>query len=113
MIDDISDQEAIVDVAPGQPAEEVVLLNKIRPDIYVGHVGANAWVMKLGIPTVPLFGQAFNYMGYSGAFELARKAARTLQNTTFSKKIAANLPLPFKPSWFESSPAENIKQAQG
>lgn len=113
MIDDISDQEAIVDVAPGQPAEEVVLLNKLRPDIYVGHVGANAWIMKLGIPTMPLFGQALNYMGYSGAFELARKAARTLQNTAFSKKIATNLQLPFKPDWYESSPSENIKQAQG
>lgn len=112
MIDDIDDPEAVVDVAPGQPAEELVVLNRLRPDLYVGHTGANAWVTKLGIPTTPLFGQSFNYMGYSGAFELARKAARTLRNTTFSKKISANVPLPFRPEWYASNPFDNIKEAQ-
>lgn len=112
MIDDIADQEAVVDVAPGQPAEELVVLNRLRPDLYVGHTGANAWVTKLGIPTTPLFGQSFNYMGYSGAFELARKAARRLQNTAFSKKIAANVALPFRPEWYASNPFDNIKPAQ-
>ncbi|SCM81217.1 Oxidoreductase/nitrogenase component 1 [uncultured Sporomusa sp.] len=112
MIDDIDDPEAVVDVAPGQPAEELVVLNRLRPDLYVGHTGANAWVTKLGIPTTPLFGQSFNYMGYSGAFELARKAARRLQNTAFSKKIAANVALPFRPEWYASNPFDNIKEAQ-
>lgn len=112
MIDDIDDPEAVVDVAPGQPAEELVVLNRLRPDLYVGHTGANAWVTKLGIPTTPLFGQSFNYMGYSGAFELARKAARRLQNTAFAKKIAANVALPFRPEWYASNPFDNIKEAQ-
>ncbi|HML33766.1 MULTISPECIES: nitrogenase component 1 [Sporomusa] len=112
MIDDIDDPEAVVDVAPGQPAEELVVLSRLRPDLYVGHTGANAWVTKLGIPTTPLFGQSFNYMGYSGAFELARKAARRLQNTAFAKKIAANVALPFRPEWYASNPFDNIKEAQ-
>lgn len=112
MIDDIDDPNAVVDVAPGQPAEELIVLNRLRPDLYVGHTGANAWVTKLGIPTTPLFGQSFNYMGYSGAFELARKAARRLQNTAFSKKIGANVPLPFRPEWYESNPFDNIKEAE-
>lgn len=112
MIDDIADPEAVVDVAPGQPAEELVVLNRLRPDLYVGHTGANAWVTKLGIPTTPLFGQSFNYMGYSGAFELARKAARNLRNTAFSKKISANVALPFRPEWYTSNPFDNIKEAQ-
>lgn len=112
LIDDIADQNTVVDVAPGQPAEELIILNRLRPDLYVGHVGANAWVTKLGIPTIPLFGQALNYMGFSGAFELARKAARRLQNTAFSQKIGANVPLPFRPVWYESNPFDNIKEAQ-
>lgn len=112
MIDDIADPNAVVDVAPGQPAEELVVLNRLKPDLYVGHTGANAWVTKLGLPTIPLFGQSFNYMGYSGAFELARRAARRLQNTAFSKKIGANVALPFRPEWYESNPFDNIKEAQ-
>ncbi|BBB89518.1 MAG TPA: nitrogenase component 1 [Methylomusa anaerophila] len=110
MIDDIDDPDAVIDVAPGQPAEELNVLNRLRPDLYVGHTGAHAWVTKLGIPTVPLFGQSFNYMGYSGAFELARKAAKKLKNTSFSKKISANVLLPFRPEWYESNPFDNIKE---
>ncbi|TWH47562.1 MULTISPECIES: nitrogenase component 1 [Sporomusa] len=112
MIDDIDDQEAVIDVAPGQPSEELVILNRLKPDLYVGHVGAPAWVTKLGIPNIPLFGQSLNYMGYSGAFELARKAVKSLKNTNFPKKIAANVPLPFRPEWYASNPFDNIKEAQ-
>jgi nitrogenase molybdenum-iron protein alpha chain len=112
MIDSIDDQEAVIDVAPGQPAEELVILSRLKPDLYVGHAQANAWITKLGIPTVPLFGQSFNYMGYSGAFELARKAARVLKNTSLSQKIVSNVALPFRPIWFESNPFDNIKEAK-
>ncbi len=112
LIDDIDDPEAVVAVAPGQPAEELVILNRVRPDLYVGHTGAHTWVTKLGIPTIPLFGQSFNYMGYSGAFELARKAVKKLQNTTFARKISAHVPLPFRPAWYESNPFDNIKEAE-
>ncbi|ADY57016.1 oxidoreductase/nitrogenase component 1 [Syntrophobotulus glycolicus DSM 8271] len=112
LIDEISDQQAVIDVAPGQPAEEMVILNRLKPDLYVGHTGANGWVTKLGIPNIPLFGQTFNYMGYSGAYELARKAARKFQNTTFARKIAANVALPFRPEWYETNPFDNIKEVQ-
>lgn len=111
MIDDINDQEAVIHVAPGQPAEELVILKRLNPDIYVGHAGANAWVTKLGIPSIPLYGQSINYIGYSGAFELARKVAKVLKNTSFSKKISTNLALPFRPEWYEANPFDNIKEA--
>lgn len=110
MVDDLDKKDFVVSVAPGQPAEELNLLNRLRPDLYIGHSGANGWVAKLGIPTVPLFGQSFNYMGYSGAFELARKAARALKNTTLAKKLAANVPLPLRQEWYETDPFENIKE---
>lgn len=111
MIDDIDDQDAVIHVAPGQPAEELVLLKKLKPDIYVGHAGANAWINKLGIPSIPLYGQSINYIGYSGAFELARKAVKVLKNTSFSQKISSNLALPFKQVWYDTDPFENIKEA--
>ncbi|MDR1608487.1 MAG: nitrogenase component 1 [Deltaproteobacteria bacterium] len=112
MLDDIEDPETAVAVAAGQPAEELVYLKRLKPDLYVGHGGANGWVLKLGIPTIPLYGQSQNYMGYSGAFELARKAARALLNTNLSKKISANVPLPFKQVWYDSNPQDNIKEGQ-
>ncbi|MDR2422504.1 MAG: nitrogenase [Deltaproteobacteria bacterium] len=110
MLDDIDDPETSVAVAAGQPAEEIVYLKRLKPDLYVGHGGANGWVVRLGIPTIPLYGQSQNYMGYSGAYELARKAARALLNTNLSKKVAANVTLPFKQQWYESDPLLNIKE---
>lgn len=109
MVDDLEKEDFVVSVAPGQPAEELNLLNRLRPDLYVGHSNANVWVAKLGIPTIPLFGQSFNYMGYSGAFELARKAARALKNTSLAKKLSANVPLPLRQEWYETNPFDNIK----
>lgn len=99
-------------MAAGQPAEELNLLRRLKPDLYVGHMGANGWVSKLGIPNIPLFGQVFNYMGYSGAFELARKAAKVLKNTNFVKNISANLDLPLSAHWYEEDPKNNIKESE-
>ena len=110
-LDDV-ESDVVVEVAPGQPAEEINLLNKLRPDLYVGHMGANGWVTKLGISNMPLFGQSFNYMGYSGAYELARKAAKVIQNTSFVKKISGNVALPFRDTWYAENPFDNIKNQE-
>jgi nitrogenase molybdenum-iron protein alpha chain len=98
-----------IEVAAGQPAEELSILNRLKPDLYCGHMGANGWVSRLGIPVIPLFGQSLNYMGYSGAFELARKAAKAIKNTNFAKNISSNVSLPLRQSWFESDIRDNIK----
>jgi nitrogenase molybdenum-iron protein alpha chain len=108
-LDGESVKDAVVQVAPGQPAEELSLLKRLKPDLYVGHTGANGWVTKLGIPNLPLYGQLFNYMGYSGAYELARKAAKVIKNTAFVRGISRNTTLPFRPEWYERDPADNIK----
>jgi len=109
ILGDMDNQELIVEVAAGQPAEELNILNRLKPDLYVGHMGSNGWVTKLGIPNLPLFGQAFNYMGYSGAFELARKAAKVIKNTNFVKNISANVQLPLSKAWYDEDPKDNIK----
>lgn len=112
ILENMDDQELIIDVAAGQPAEELNLLKRLKPDLYVGHAGANGWVTKLGIPNLPLFGQTFNYMGYSGAFELARKAVRVLKNTNFAKNISANVSLPLSDSWYHEDISDNIKDVE-
>jgi nitrogenase molybdenum-iron protein alpha chain len=112
MVNDLDKEDFVISVAPGQPAEELNLLNRLRPDLYIGHAGANVWVAKLGIPTIPLYGQSFNHMGYSGAFELARKAARALKNTSLAKRLAANIALPLRAEWYETNPFDNIKDLE-
>lgn len=112
IIDAMDSPELFIDVAAGQPAEELNVLKKLKPDLYVGHMNANGWVSKLGIPNLPLFGQSFNYMGYSGAFELARKAARVIKNTNFTKNISANIQLPLSEAWYAQDPQDNIKEQE-
>ncbi len=112
ILEDMDSQELIIEVAAGQPAEELNLLNRLKPDLYIGHMNANGWVSKLGIPNIPLFGQQFNYMGYSGAFELARKAVKVLKNTNFVKNVSTNIKLPLSKAWYEEDPKENIKDSQ-
>ncbi|MDR1085776.1 MAG: nitrogenase [Deltaproteobacteria bacterium] len=111
MLDDMEEPETVAAVAAGQPAEELVYLKRLKPDLYIGHGGANGWVLRLGIPTIPLYGQSLNHLGYSGAYELARKAVRALLNTNLARKAAANVTLPFKDEWFESDPQANIKES--
>ena len=110
LLNDIDDPNLTVEVAAGQPAEEINTLNRLKPDIYIGHAGANGWVTKLGIPNIPLFGAPINYMGYSGAFELARRAARALKNTNFSKNISKYVGHPLTDEWLATDPRENIVQ---
>ncbi len=112
ILEDMDDQELIIEVAAGQPAEELNILKRLNPDLYIGHMNANGWVTKLGIPNLPLFGQQFNYMGYSGAFELARKAVKVLKNTNFVKNISANVKLPLSDAWYDRDPKDNIKELE-
>ncbi|MDR0937179.1 MAG: nitrogenase component 1 [Oscillospiraceae bacterium] len=112
MLTDLLPRNLELIVAAGQPAEEINVLNKLKPDLYIGHTGSNGWVTKLGIPNFPLFGQSFNYMGYSGAWELARKAVKILKNPSFTRNIAANLSLPLSREWLEADVSSNIKQTE-
>ncbi|MDR2089273.1 MAG: nitrogenase [Clostridiales Family XIII bacterium] len=102
--------DTIIDVAPGQPSEEMNLLARHRPDLYIGHLGAMVWPLKLGIPTMPLFGNTINYMGYTGAFEMIRRAVRILKNPGFAKKVYANVGQPLRKSWYEKDPFYYIRE---
>ena len=46
LLNDIQEPGLLVEVAAGQPAEELNVLNRLRPDLYIGHAGANGWVTK-------------------------------------------------------------------
>lgn len=95
-------------IATAQEFEQANLLRRLKPDLYIGHVELNGWAARQGIPVFPLFMVSMNYMGYSGAFELARKLARIVKNASFNQNLAKYTKLPYKESWYAEDPFKYI-----
>jgi len=103
-------EDIVVSVATNQPSEQVNLVKRLKPDILITHTGGNNIAAKLGVPIFPLFGQAYNYMGYSGIFEIARRINRILRNRQFNKNLTENTSLPYKKEWYDKDPFTYIKE---
>jgi nitrogenase molybdenum-iron protein alpha chain len=99
-------------VATNQPFEMSNILTKLKPDVLITHVGGNNIAAKHGLPLLPLFGPTYNYCGYSGVFEIARRLHKTIRNFEFNRQLACNTSLPFKKEWYEKDPFSYIKYAQ-
>ncbi|MDR0917160.1 MAG: nitrogenase component 1 [Oscillospiraceae bacterium] len=99
-----------VDVATNQPFEQANLIRRIKPDLILSHTGGNNITAKYGVPILPIFGVSYNYMGYSGVYEVARRISRLLKNYQFNKRLSKNAPLPFKESWYEQDPFTYIAE---
>ena len=84
----------------GQPFEQANLLEKEKPDLYIGHVGLNGWAGRQGIPVFPVFMISMNYMGYSGVHELAKRLSRILRNGAFNRNLRRHVPLPYREQWY-------------
>ncbi|MDR1157566.1 MAG: nitrogenase [Oscillospiraceae bacterium] len=106
-LDNIDD--VLFNVATQQPFEQINLVKRLRPDLYVGHTGGGNISAKQGLPLLPLFGPSYNYMGFSGVFEVARRIRRILANAQFNKQLARHCPLPYRDSWYAQSPFAYIK----
>lgn len=100
--------ELQIHVAHGQPFEEVNILGRLAPDLYIGASGHQALAARLGIPVVSLTGQAI--LGYRGVRNLARQAAKALGNRAFIRTLAQGAALPYQESWYRRSPNWHIKQ---
>jgi len=107
------DPELPVNVGPSQPFEQVNLLKRLRPDIYVGHIGGNVWTARLGIPVLPIFGPSNNYMGYQGIFEVASRLHRVLRNPSYFTTLGETAATPYKRTWFEADPFTYIRNGRG
>ncbi|HCF51334.1 MAG TPA: nitrogenase [Syntrophomonas sp.] len=103
-------EKAIINIGTGQPFEQANLLSRYKPDVFVGHPGGNGWANKQGIPVFPLFGQAYDYMGYVGVYEVARRLTRTLKNTSYSQNLVKHVRLPYRQDWYAEDPFAYIKQ---
>ena len=91
-------KDFVVDIANMQPFEQVNLINKLKPDAFIG---VPEWTAKFGIPTTHVLDGKRPTMGYDGLLYLGNKIADQLENPGFNKKLSKHVKLPYKDSWYE------------
>jgi nitrogenase molybdenum-iron protein alpha chain len=105
----ISARDFTLNIANAQPFEEANLLAKLKPDLFLGHWNGNATASKMGIASHVIYNTGLSYIGYKGAFELARRLYRQLINPAFNKNLSRHLRLPYKDDWYGRDPFSYIK----
>ena len=93
-------KEFVVDIANMQPFEQVNLIKKLKPDVFIG---VPEWAAKLGIPTTHVLDMKRPTMGYDGLLFLGNKIADQLSNPGFNVKLSKHVKLPYKESWYEEN----------
>ncbi len=91
-------KDFVVDIANMQPFEQVNLVKKLKPDVFIG---VPDWAAKLGIPTTHVLDMKRPTMGYDGLLYLGNKIADQLENPGFNVKLSRHVSLPYKESWYE------------
>ncbi|MDR1932192.1 MAG: nitrogenase component 1 [Spirochaetales bacterium] len=100
-------------IANAQPFEEANLLERLKPDLFLGHWNGNSTSAKLGIASHVIYNTGLSYIGYKGVFEIARRLFRQLRNPAFNKHISKYARLPYRESWYAEDPFKYIKTPQG
>ncbi len=96
----------VIDIANMQPFEQVNIVNRLKPDVFIG---VASWSARLGIPTTHVLDMKRPTMGYDGILYLGNKIADQIENPGFNKKLAAHARLPYKKTWYDSNPFKFIK----
>jgi nitrogenase molybdenum-iron protein alpha chain len=102
--------ETFINVASQQPFEQANIVRRLKPDVLVIHTGSGNITSKHGIPVLPLFFPGYNYMGYSGAFEVAYRLKRTLSNCQYNRNMSKYRPLPYRAEWYDKEVFSYIVQ---
>lgn len=96
-----------IHVADGQEFEEISILRRISPDLYLGDSTHISQVASLGIPTVSV--EALGIVGYSGVLRLAGRIRTALANPSFGASLTGVAP-PYRDAWYSRSDNWHIKQ---
>lgn len=99
-----------VDVANMQPFEQVNLVRKLKPDVFIG---VPTWSARLGIPTTHVLDMKRPTMGYDGIVYLGSKIADQIENPGFNVKLAKHARLPYRESWYADNAFKFIKPQGG
>ncbi|MDR1110767.1 MAG: nitrogenase [Deltaproteobacteria bacterium] len=101
-----------LNVATAQPFEAVNILNRVEPDLYIGHNSDNVWAAKCGTAVLPIYGSNAIYSGYAGVFDVARRIHRHLENNSFNERLVKNVRQPYRESWYAEDPYKYIIGAE-
>jgi nitrogenase molybdenum-iron protein alpha chain len=96
-----------VDIGNMMPFEQVNMLHKLKPDLFIG---VPIWAARLGFPTTHVLDIKRPTMGYNNLVYLGNKIDCQLENPGYNKKIAKYAHLPYKKSWYEDDPFKFIKK---
>jgi nitrogenase molybdenum-iron protein alpha chain len=88
----------IVDVANMMPFEQVNLLHKLKPDVFIGQP---IWAARLGIPTTHVLDSKRPTMGYNSLIYLGNKIADQIENPGYNELMAKHTKMPYRQSWIE------------
>ncbi|MDR1050590.1 MAG: nitrogenase component 1 [Deltaproteobacteria bacterium] len=103
-------QDFVYNVANVQPFEEANILAGLKPDVFLGHWHGNSTAARLGIPAQVMYNSGHGYMGYAGAYDLARRLARRVGHPEFYRRLGRHGRLPYKASWYQSDPFSRIRR---
>ncbi|NTU52738.1 MAG: hypothetical protein HGA97_03360 [Chlorobiaceae bacterium] len=96
-----------VHIADGQPFEELNILRRFAPDLYIGDGAHTGQVARLGFPVVSL--EQTRILAYNGTLNLVQRISVALKNRSFGERLAS-VTLPYKESWLQRSPNWHIKK---
>jgi len=103
-----SEPETPLLAGEGQAFEEVNLLGKLKPDLYITAGVPPIHALRSGIPVVNL--DDVPLLGFSGVERLARAIERALANRSLSRFLSEGGDEPYDPSWLKKSVHWYIKQ---
>ena len=105
-LEELHGEEFLVNVADMQPYEQINLLKRFRPDVFIG---MSNWVSRLGIPSTHILDTKRPTFGYHGVLYLGRKIEDALDNNNFNRKLSAHTKLPFREEWYREDPFKYIR----
>lgn len=97
----------IIDVANMQPFEQVNLVNKLKPDFFLG---MSNWVSKIGIASTHILEAKRPTFGYRGLIYLGRKIENSIENPSFNIKLSRHKKLPYKKEWYSENAFKYLKE---
>ncbi|MEI6651660.1 MAG: nitrogenase component 1 [Chlorobiaceae bacterium] len=99
--------EMQIHVGDGQPFEEINIIQRLSPDLYLGDSAHLGQIGRVGIPVLSLAETPI--LGYNGVIHLARRLSTAVQNRSFGAALA-HTPLPYHDAWLRRSPNWHIKK---
>ncbi len=88
----------LVNVADMQPYEQINLLKKYKPDVFIGMAN---WASRLGLPCTHILDAKRPTFGYRGVLYLGRKIEDALDNNNLNRKLQNFTYPPFREEWYQ------------